>query len=115
MPIIKLPDNMPAEFNPDGSLKNIELNAEATIREAVLTLPFWKDGADLKLIDACLEIESALDLNSAAPVVSTETRNCLKDAMQLKLPNGNFGSVTNSRSNRFYMRIMRAVLTASES
>jgi hypothetical protein len=114
MPIIKLPSPMAAVVDKNGDTTEPELTGAQTIRDAVLTLPFWKEGSDLKRVDAFLEIEDALDAAPNEPTVSTEARNFLKDAMQLRLPNGNFGTVNGTRQNRFYMRVLRAVLVASE-
>lgn len=115
MPVIKFPPSVPAELHADGiTIREPVLDAATTVREAVLTLPFWKDGADLKRVDAYLEIEDALDAAPSAPSLSIDARNFLKEAMQLRLPDGKYGQVSSVRSNRFYMRILRAVIVADD-
>jgi hypothetical protein len=113
MPTVKLPAPVPETVATTGETLP-PLDAAEMIRETVLTLPYWKEGGDLKRIDAALEIEEALDLDPRQPKVSTEARNCLKDAMTLRLPNGNHASIPSSRQNRYYMRVFRAVLTAAD-
>lgn len=89
-----------------------EVTADVLVRESVLTLNFWKLGG-LKRVEACLEIETALDADPAQPRVSDDTANLWAEAMQLLLPNGNpAGNIPNPRANRYYMRVMRAVLRA---
>lgn len=114
MPIIRFPASISAVQNPDGSIAEPELTGASIVRDAVLTLPFWKEGAELKRVDAFLEIEDSLEASPTSPSISIEARNLLKDAMQLRLPNGQYAGVNNPRYNRFYMRVLRQVLVASD-
>jgi len=84
------------------------------VRDAVMILPFWRDGADLVKIDAFLEITDALEASPESPKVSKEARQFLREAMEMKMPNGQFGQLTNHRQNKFYMQVFRAVLVAEQ-
>lgn len=89
-------------------------NAVTIIREMVLTLPFWKDEMNVSRVDACLEIEDALDLALELPFelkLSIDATNLLKEAMQLK----NMNPIGNADLNRLYMTIYRNVLKAGKA
>lgn len=114
MPVIKLPASLPAISN--KGLNEPELVAQQVLRELVLSLPFWKDGADLKKIDALLEIEQAIDDSVDGSLrISVDAKSFLQEAMQLRMPNGSFGALGGGpRANRFYMRMMRSVIVAGD-
>lgn len=97
---IKLPRN------PDPTSR---ITGEFVIRSMVLVLPFWKNGSDLKIVNAALEIEDALDRNAHEPEISEDAHGYLSSAMSL---NNGAASITEPIANRFYLRVFQAVLRA---
>jgi len=77
------------------------------IRRGVLTLPFWKESAELKTVEACLAVSKALDINEASPVVSDDVASLLGKAMATAV-------VADGDINQFFMQCFSAVLRAKE-
>lgn len=80
-----------------------EWSGVRVIREGVLTLPFWKEASDLKLVNSCLSIDSALDADEF--VISDDSHSHLSRAMAGAV-------IPNPVMNRFYMKCFSAVLKA---
>jgi len=95
------------EFPQNVTIGKEEWSAAAMIRKGVLTLPFWKEAADLKTVDACLAIEKALQLDERKPRLSDDAQSLLGRAMATAV-------VADSQMNAFFMQCFSAVLRAAD-